>query len=119
MPNRNLSESELEIAWALIDHIRQQLDELAAGDRELLFALRRKIYKELTYDERGKPSHRYKLKTLKRAAQEGLCSICGKPLPETYCVLDRLNAVDGYTPENTRLIHTDCDVEVQSGRGYA
>ena len=85
----------------------------------MLFALRRKVYKELTYDERGKPSHRKRLKALKREEQGGLCPLCGEPLPATYCVLDRYRAVDGYTLENTRLIHQRCDTEVQSERGYA
>ena len=119
MPNRTLSETELEHAWQLIEHVRQRIEELAGGDRELLFALRRKVYKELTYDERGKPAHRKRLKALKREEQNGLCPLCGDPLPEKYCVIDRFNAADGYTLENTRLIHTKCDTEVQSGRGYA
>lgn len=118
MPNRNLSESELEIARNLIDQIRCTLEEMADGDSELLFALRRKVYKELTYDEREKPAFRKKLKSIKRDEQDGICPLCGKTLPQSYCVLDRINAIDGYTAENTRLIHKDCDVAIQSGRGY-
>jgi hypothetical protein len=34
-------------------------------------------------------------------------------------VLDRLQAVDGYTPENTRLICNECDKKVQRERRYA
>jgi hypothetical protein len=84
-----------------------------------LFALRRKVYKELTYDERDKPSVRKKLKAQKRKEQNGICPACEKPLPATYCVLDRFNAADGYTAENTRLICQPCDITIQSGRGYA
>ena len=38
----------------MLGEVRTRLNALAAGDLELLFALRRKVYKELTYDERGK-----------------------------------------------------------------
>jgi hypothetical protein len=92
---------------------------LSQGDKELLFAYRRKIFKELTYDERSKPIIRRNLKVQKRNEQRGLCAICGKELPEKYTVLDRLNAADGYTKQNTRLIHQECDVEHQTSKGYA
>ena len=118
MPNRTLSEAELEQARELIERVRLRIDELAGGDPELLFALRRKVYKELTYDERDKPAQRKRLKALKRDEQDGLCPLCGEPFPETYCAIDRFDAAQGYTPENTRLIHTECDTDVQSGRGY-
>ena len=119
MPNRQLNSEELVLANALLAEIRTRLKALSKGDRELLFAYRRKVFKELTYDERDKPSVRHKLKDAKRKEQRGLCAICGKELPKTYTVLDRTNAVDGYTKENTRLIHQDCDVAHQLSKGYA
>ena len=93
--------------------------QLAGDDAELLFALRRKVYKELTYDERDKPMVRRRLKVQKRLAQGGQCAAGSHPLPENYCVLDRLSAVDGYTAENTRLICQACDIATQQSRGYA
>ena len=66
---------------------------LSGGDENLLWALRRKITKELGYDERGKPGHRTKLKQLKRKEQKNLCALCQKPLPEEGSVLDRLQAM--------------------------
>lgn len=119
MANRQLTEQELEQANGLLEEIRERLEELAGGDKELLFAYRRKIYKELTYDERGKPAQRKKLKDQKRADQDNLCTICGESLPEKYVVLDRHCAVDGYTRENTRLIHQRCDAYTQEACGYA
>ncbi len=119
MANRQLTDQELESANRVLEEIRERLEDLADGDQELLFAYRRKIYKELTYDERGKPMRRRKLKEQKRAEQDNRCAICGKSLPEKYVVLDRYRAVDGYTRENTRLIHQDCDAQVQESRGYA
>ena len=119
MANRQLNPDELTVARSLLDEIRAKLSVLAGDDKELLFAYRRKIYKELGYDERSKPTVRRALKDKKWKEQRGLCSICNKELPMTYTVLDRLNAVDGYTSENTRLIHQECDVSFQQSKGYA
>ena len=119
MANRQLTPDELQHANALLAEVRQKLESLSHGDTELLFAYRRKIFKELTYDERSKPMARRKLKDQKWKEQRGLCAICGKELPEKYTVLDRFKAVDGYTKENTRLIHQECDVKIQESKGYA
>ena len=118
MPNRRLSSEELERANALLDSIRVRLSELAGEDTDLLFAYRRKVYKELIYDERDKPMVRRRLKALKRKEQGGICPLCKKPLPATYCVLDRFVAAKGYTTENTQLICQECDVMTQESRGY-
>lgn len=119
MANRQLSSEELVCANELLADIRAKLEQLSAGDRKLLFAYRRKVFKELTYDKRSKPMVRRKLKDLKWKQQRGLCALCGKALPERYTMLDRLNAVDGYTDANTRLIHPECDVAHQASKGYA
>ena len=114
-----LTEEELKRANALLADIRGKLESLSGGDKELLFAYRRKIFKELGYDERSKPMVRRKLKDDKWKEQRGLCAICGKELPAKYTVLDRLRAADGYTPDNTRLIHAECDFAHQASKGYA
>ena len=119
MPNRQLTADELKKANALLAEIRGKLEALSGGDNELLFAYRRKVFKELTYDERDKPTVRRKLKDQKWKEQRGLCAICKEPLPEKYTVLDRLRAIDGYTSENTRLVHQACDVKEQESKGYA
>jgi hypothetical protein len=119
MANRQLTAEELVKARALLDEVRSKLAALSGGDKTLLFAYRRKIYKELGYDERSKPMARRALKDKKWKEQRGLCALCKKELPISYTVLDRLNAVDGYTVENTRLIHQDCDVSHQKSKGYA
>ena len=118
MGNRILSPEELAFANKLLATIRASLNELAGSDAELLFAYRRKIAKELQYDERSSPKVRRKLKAEKRKAQGGICPLCKHPLPEKYTVLDRLQAAGGYTPENTRLICEKCDRDVQAKRGY-
>lgn len=118
MPNRTLSPDELVKANELLALIRENLQALSDGDHALLFAYRRKIYKELTYDERGKPLVRKRLKELKLKEQGGLCSICSMSLPDSYNVLDRLQAIDGYTAANTRLICKQCDRDVQEERRY-
>jgi hypothetical protein len=118
MPNRTLKADERPKANALLDDIRARLTELAGGDASLLFAYRRKVAKELSYDERAKPMLRRALKARKMGEQSGKCAICSEALPEKNAVLDRFNAVDGYTPANTRLIHADCDLRIQAERGY-
>ena len=71
--------------------------------------LRRKLGKSLIYDERGTPMHRRRIKTLKREEQQGRCTICREILPERGAVLDRFEAMKGYTLENTRLLCSECD----------
>ena len=119
MPNRQLSSEELAQAKTLLEDIRLKLQKLSGDDAALLFAYRRKVYKELTYDERSKPTVRRKLKDQKWKQQPGLCAICSNPLPETYTVLDRHDAAKGYTQENTQLVHQECDVKNQASKGYA
>jgi len=68
MPNRRLAADELIVARAVLKRLRARLVALSAGDEDLLWALRRKIFKELIYDERGKPMQRRALKLVKRKA---------------------------------------------------
>lgn len=118
MPNRNLSPAELEDANALLADIRDRLKALADDDAGLLFAYRRKIAKELGYDERSKPMVRRRLKALKRRSQNGICPLCSEKVPDKYAVLDRLDAAAGYTEDNTRLICEPCDRNVQTRRAF-
>ena len=119
MPNRNLNADELKRANELLQEIRGRLNELAAGDALLRFAYRRKIIKELSYDERGKPVARAKLKALKWGLQNRKCAHCGEEMPLKYSELDRKNAADGYTEENTELVHAKCHQERQAAKGYS
>lgn len=118
MPNRKLTPVEIPASVKLHTSIRKRLDALSAGDAELMFALRRRLIVKLTHDERGTPSHRNKIKRLKRAEQNGLCPICSKELPLKYAELDRFKASAGYTMENTRLVHHDCHIEDQKQKSY-
>ena len=120
MANRQLSADELKhLAAPLLESVRKRLLELSGGDSDLHFALRRKLAKELGYDERGKPMARKALKLAKRLQQNGLCALCRGPLPERGAVLDRLVAMLLYTPENTQLLCPACDSKVQQERNYA
>ncbi len=118
MPNRNLNANELKRANKLLADIRERLISLAGGDTLLLFAYRRKVVKELGYDERGKPGVRAQLKALKWGQQNGKCAHCGDELPLKYSELDRKNAVDGYTAENTELVHAKCHQIRQAAKRY-
>lgn len=120
MPNRQLTAEELEtLARPLLDKVRARLGQLSGGDVALQWVLRRKLYKELIYDERGKPMFRRSLKASKWKEQGGLCPLCKNPLPKKGAVLDRLKAMDGYTLENTRLLCAACDTAVQTKRGHS
>ncbi len=119
MANPRLTNEQLVKANELLNDVRLKLQTLAENNPELLFAYRRKVAKELVYDERGKPMHRGKIKKAKNVQQKGLCAECGEPLPSSDNVLDRAAAIGGYTMENTRLICRPCDTAVQRARGFA
>jgi hypothetical protein len=118
MPERKLTDDEAAKAKAILDYVRQKLEDFASGDTELLHAYRRRIMNTLQSDERTSSMNRQKLKKEKYKSQKGLCAICSETLPEKYAVLDRLQTTLGYTAENTRLIHEGCDRRVQAERRY-
>jgi hypothetical protein len=118
MANRNLTSEELKKANELLAEIRARLNTLSGDDPLLRFAYRRKIVKELGYDERGKPGHRGKLKALKWGLQNGKCAECKEDMPLKYSELDRKVAADGYTTENTELVHAKCHQARQAAKGY-
>jgi hypothetical protein len=122
MPNRMLTPEELKTLFApLLGDVRARLKSLSGNDAALLFALRRKLYKELFYDERGKPMQRRVLKVVKYTEQSGKCKICGAELEPLgrNAVLDRAEAIKGYVTDNVRLICAACDRKVQAERGFA
>ena len=94
---------------------------MSGGDPELLFAYRRKLTKELSYDERSKPAQRKALKRRKLIGQQGKCAICSDLLPPVTfgAVLDRLNAIYGYSKANTCLICRDCDLKARMNAGFS
>lgn len=105
MATRKLTKTEIaDLFQPLYQDVSRRLEELSAGESSLLWALRRKLAKTLSYNERGTPMHRRKIKLLKFKEQNGLCAECGKPLPTRDTILDRLDAMKGYTVENTRLM---------------
>ena len=119
MANRMLTEEERQkLFLPLIADVRNRLEVLSGGDADLMWALRRKLYKTLTYDERDNPTNRRILKQVKRAVQKNKCANCGNELPKKNAVLDRFEAMKGYTEENTRLICPECNVNIQEERGY-
>ena len=102
-----------------MENVRRSIEQLSGGDSDFLFAIRRKVAKELTYDERRRPMERRALKACKRGQQGNKCAICDSELPERNAVLDRLEAMKGYTRENTRLLCPTCDQAEQQRRGFA
>jgi hypothetical protein len=119
VPNRNLTQGELKKANELLAEIRGRLTVLAGNDPLLMFAYRRKVVKELGYDERSNPTARAKLKSLKWHRQERRCAECGREMPLKYSELDRMNAAERYTEQNTELVHAKCHQARQAAKGYA
>lgn len=120
MPNPILStEQRVTLFQPLFVSVLEHLNALSGGDPNLLFALRRKLAKELQYQERGRPQHRGRLKATKRREQHGLCYICSQQLPEKDTILDRSHAPGGYTAANTRLICRACDYAAQLAKNFS
>ena len=120
MPNPRLTPAQRTILYQpLFEKIKADLELASGGDPELLWVLRRKIAKELIYLERSRPADRKKLKIQKFKEQNGLCAICGEVLPSSGAELDRKEAIKGYTPDNTNLVHHDCHIKDQEGKGFA
>jgi hypothetical protein len=118
MPSQRLTPEQAERANELLESVRARLLELSNGDGSLLFSLRRRVFIRLSYDERGTPAQRTKLKNQKWKDQRGKCAICGEDLPAKGAELDRFDALGGYVSENTQLIHHDCHRDQQSERGF-
>jgi hypothetical protein len=115
--NRTLDEAELVQARDLLAEIRARIEGIAGADEGLRFALNRKIYKELTYDEKGKPNARLSLKARTVKAQDGKCAKCAQALPEADTVMDRLSADKAYVEGNVRVLCRRCDLVLQRERG--
>ena len=120
MPNPILTKQQRATLFQpLFLSVLELLNGLSAGNPDLLFALRRKLAKELQYQERGTPRHRGNLKIIKRAEQKGLCAICKQQLPTKDAILDRLHAPNGYTAANTRLVCRTCDYDAQTAKRFS
>jgi len=48
--------------------------------------------------------------------QGGRCRICAKVIFVEHAVLDRLDGIGNFTPENTRLVHVHCGILVRRRR---
>lgn len=118
MPNRRLTDDERAKLAPMLEEIRERLRALADGDDRLLFALRRRLWNQLQYDERLRPQYRVAIKRKKTIEQNGLCNICREALPARGAVLDRFDAAAGYNMENTQLLCSGCDSRKQRELGY-
>ena len=114
-----LGDDDRATAMEILEQVRAQLQAAAGEDAELRFQLRRYVIKRLEFDERGTPTQRRKLKEQKRRFQRGLCYECAQPLPEKGAELHRLQAMSGYTAENTRLLCRACHARVAEQMGEA
>jgi uncharacterized protein with PIN domain len=118
MPNRQLTPNEREAAKKILVDTKERISEVSKDDANLEWAMRRYIYIRLQHGERGTAMTRRALKIKLRARQNNLCPLCNKQLPEKGAVCDRIEAMKGYTEENTRLLCPACDNKVQEQRRY-
>ena len=114
-----LSKESRDKAVLILEWLRADILAAAAGDRDLIFQMKRYISKRLEFDERGTPTQRRKLKDLMWKKQRGLCALCSKELPERGAELDRFKAIDGYTVENTQLVCHACHRATQELRDFS
>jgi hypothetical protein len=118
MPNRRLSNEERARLAPLISEIRSTLREIAGSDEALFWALRRRVWVQLQFEERGTPAQRAALKKQKRVEQNNRCKECSEPLDVSFIVLDRHDAMLGYTTQNTQLLCQKCDRAKQATLKY-
>jgi hypothetical protein len=79
MSNPQLTpEQRTSLFTPLFCRTKEELERLSGGDARLLWALRRKLAKELTYLERSTPAARTKLKMKKWIEQRGICPVCSQ-----------------------------------------
>jgi hypothetical protein len=94
-----MESADLAVARRILATVRDLIAEATGGDERLGFALRRYVYKNLSYDERGTPAQRTKLKLQKIIEQGGKCGYPGcltpdRPLTkEDEPELDRIDPV--------------------------
>jgi hypothetical protein len=120
MAEERLTPQQNAAAKKILEATRQMIRELAEGDRETEFRIRRYIRVRLEHDERGKPIERKLLKLKKFAEQRGLCAECRKPMTlEEEPHLHRVVASRGYTLENTKLVHHECHRQQQRSKGFS
>jgi hypothetical protein len=75
MANPQLTkEQRTQLFAPLFERVKAELDALSGGDARLMWALRRKLAKELVYIERSTPAARNKLKALMWGKQNGNCA---------------------------------------------
>ena len=120
MAGPQLSDDQRKTLFApLFKRVVADLERASGGDPRILWALRRKLAKELTYLERSTPQKRNILKALKWAAQKGKCTICRKAMPLKNSELDRKDTFLGYVENNVRLVHHECHIADQVKKRYA
>jgi len=116
---RLTNEQRTELFAPLFERLKAELYALSRDDARLMWALRRKLAKELVYIERSTPAARNKLKALMWAKQGGNCALCSQPMLQKGSELDRTEAYLGYVESNVRLVHHDCHIKDQKDKGYS
>jgi len=117
----HLTDIQLAEVSKILDYVRSEITRIAGDNQKLAHHARRYISKRLEFDERGTPAQRNKVRMLLLAKQQGKCAECGEPLPaKEDSDLDRFESPEqGYSVENTRLIHRACHRKAQAAKNYS
>jgi hypothetical protein len=101
----------------LLALVRRKLDEASAGDRIAICAKPEALQGvKLPRAQQADGAAQAEPRGLE--AQGRKCAECGQPIELAYSILDRGNAVDGYTAENTWLVRANRDYKAQAAKGY-
>lgn len=115
---RLTDEQRAKLFEPLFKRVVADLQRVSGGNKDVIWALRRKLAKDLTYLERGTPTERKILKAVMWHKQKGKCAICKKRMELRNSELDRKVTVRGYIESNVRLVHHDCHIKDQARRGF-
>jgi len=112
-----LTESQGERILPILASVREAIEKASEGDLIVLHQMRvtSRSGSNLMKEEL-QPND--ELHELKWKRQRGICALCSKSLPERGAELDRLISTEGYTEENTRLVHHECHRKAREAKGF-
>jgi hypothetical protein len=108
-----VTNEERDGARKVLDYARAEIERLASGDLDRVFAIRRYIWKRLQEEDRGPRSNRVKLRSVLHERQHGLCAfgadcLQGGSIEQSGTDIHRVGHKGRYLAETTVLVHRKC-----------
>jgi hypothetical protein len=103
-----LTKEQREEAASITAATLAKIQAAAKGDPGLFYAFVQKIGGTILYVNRDRAIDRGKMRRLKFQKQDGLCGMCDQRLTLKGSNLHRFYAPNGYSSENTVLLHPGC-----------